>query len=75
MNLLETESYSDVLTSGRRRKRPKLTSGVNDLSTLLASAEVRENGGGGRGMSGIRKYDTGPMCIVFSVSFEAVESV
>ena len=41
MNLLETESYSDVLTSGRRRKRPKLTNGVNDLSTLLASAEVR----------------------------------
>jgi len=40
MNLLETESYSDVLSNGRRRKRPKLTNGVNDLSTLLASAEV-----------------------------------
>lgn len=41
MNLLETESYSDVLANGRRRKRPKLITGVNDLSTLLASAEVR----------------------------------
>ncbi|CBN77992.1 Ngp1, nucleolar GTPase [Ectocarpus siliculosus] len=40
MNLLETESYSDVLANGRRRKRPKLGGGVNDLSTLLASAEV-----------------------------------
>ncbi|CAM9290266.1 unnamed protein product [Pylaiella littoralis] len=43
MNLLETESYSDVLTNGRRRKRPKLTGGVNDLSTLLASAEMGRN--------------------------------
>lgn len=42
MNLLETESYSDVLANGRRRKRPKLTSGVNDLSSLLASAEVTD---------------------------------
>lgn len=42
MNLLETESYSDVLANGRRRKRPKLGSGVNDLSSLLASAEVKQ---------------------------------
>lgn len=41
MNLLETESYSDVLTKGRRRKRPKLAGGVNDLSGLLVKAEVR----------------------------------
>lgn len=40
MNLLETESYSDVLDNGRRRKRPKLATGVNDLSALLATAEV-----------------------------------
>ena len=44
MNLLQTESYEDVLSSGRRRKRPKLASGVNDLSTLLATAEVRGHG-------------------------------
>lgn len=42
MNLLETETYADVLTSGRRRKRPKLDSGISDLSSLLAKAEVRE---------------------------------
>lgn len=42
MNLLETESYEDVLSSGRRRKRPKLAGGVNDLSTLVATAEVRK---------------------------------
>lgn len=40
MNLLGTESYADVLTGGRRRKRPKLANGVTDLSTLLATAEV-----------------------------------
>lgn len=44
MNLLQTESYEDVLSSGRRRKRPKLAGGVNDLSTLLATAEVRGRG-------------------------------
>lgn len=52
MNLLETESYADVLTSGRRRKRPKLASGVNDLSSLLTSAEVRKREGGGGGHIG-----------------------
>lgn len=41
MNLLETESYSDVVAKGRRRKRPKLASGVTDLSSLIATAEVR----------------------------------
>lgn len=40
MNLLETETYADVLTNGRRRKRPKLAGDVNDLSSLLAKAEV-----------------------------------
>ncbi|CAM9443806.1 unnamed protein product, partial [Choristocarpus tenellus] len=40
MNLLETESYADVLTGGRRRKRPKLSGGVSDLSSLLAKAEA-----------------------------------
>ncbi|CAM9494260.1 unnamed protein product [Ectocarpus sp. 8 AP-2014] len=50
MNLLETEGYSDVLANGRRRKRPKLGTGVNDLSTLLASAEVgRQTYGEGEG--------------------------
>ena len=43
MNLLQTESYEDVLSSGRRRKRPKLAGGVNDLSTLVATAEVRRH--------------------------------
>ena len=41
MKLLETESYSDVLAKGRRRKRPKLSSGVTDLSSLIATAEVK----------------------------------
>lgn len=41
MNLLETESYSDVVAKGRRRKRPKLASGVTDLSSLIATVEVR----------------------------------
>ncbi|CAM9298082.1 unnamed protein product [Discosporangium mesarthrocarpum] len=40
MNLLETESYEDVLSKGRRRKRAKLSAGVNDLSGLLARAEA-----------------------------------
>lgn len=43
MKILETESYSDVLDNGRRRKRPKLATGVNDLSALLATAEVWAN--------------------------------
>lgn len=41
MNLLETESYSDVVAKGRRRKRPKLAPGVTDLSSLVATVEVR----------------------------------
>ena len=40
---MQTESYEDVLSSGRRRKRPKLAGGVNDLSTLVATAEVRRH--------------------------------
>ncbi|CAN0062663.1 unnamed protein product, partial [Laminaria digitata] len=56
MNLLQTESYEDVLSSGRRRKRPKLAGGVNDLSTLVATAEVGRNTyGEGEGDSNVAK--------------------
>lgn len=56
MNLLETETYADVLTNGRRRKRPKLAGDVNDLSSLLAKAEARQSTyGDGEGDSNVAK--------------------
>lgn len=56
MNLLETESYADVLSKGRRRKRPKLDGGVSDLASLVAKAEVRK----------AFPVPTGPRCSLLS---------
>ncbi|CAN0332533.1 unnamed protein product, partial [Phaeothamnion confervicola] len=61
MNLLETESFDEVFSAKRARKRPKLAGGVTDMVGLLARAQTTQEAYGAEGKvdTGVEKDDDG----------------